>query len=182
VRTGVAGAPDGRAMKDSERMRVGVVLERRRIDHPWQDHAWRAVSVVPGADPVVTPRLLRQGEGWACYHLATLEIELFSRETEGYRYNLSQVRPVVYLLWRAADTTSEGWPDPFHVTVCPYEAQDYLESGDVVVEGVAMPEAVAHWVADYVARHHVDEPFVKRRRKPHVARDANVPVEEDGFD
>src|SRR5690242_1358382 len=111
-------------MKTSERMRVGVVLERRRIDHPWQEHAWRAVSVVPGAAPLTAPRLLQQGEGWARYHLATLEVELFPRETEGYRYNLSQARPAVYLLWREADAASEGWPDLFHVTACPYEAQD----------------------------------------------------------
>lgn len=30
-----------------EFMRLGIVLERRRIGHPWQDHAWLPVAVLP---------------------------------------------------------------------------------------------------------------------------------------
>ena len=32
----------------TERMAVGVVAERRAIDHPWRKWRWRAVEVVPG--------------------------------------------------------------------------------------------------------------------------------------
>jgi hypothetical protein len=167
-------------VRNSERLRLGVVLERRRSAHPWQEHAWRPVSVVPGGPEVSGPRLLQRGDGWEQFHMATLDLELFPRETEGYRYNLSQARRVVYVLWRTGEA-AEGWPDLFHVTVCPYEAQDYLDSGDVTVEGVAMPDAVAHWIADFVARHHVDEPFEKRRRKPHDGGDRQGPVEDAEF-
>ncbi len=166
-------------MKDSERLRVGVVLERHRIAHPWQDYAWRAQAIVPGAPDTAAPRLLAEGEGWARYHAATLDIELYPRETEGYRYNLSQAEPVVYTLWRNEDDEPEGRPAVFHVTVCPYEAQDYLDGGDVTVEGVPMPEAVALWVAGYVARYHVDEPFEKRRRKPHPDGKRRALMDED---
>jgi hypothetical protein len=166
-------------MKDSESMRVGLVLERHRIDHPWQQYAWRGATIVPGASDIAAPRLIAEGEGWQRYHLATLDIELHRPETEGYRYNLSQAAPVVYALWRFVDEDPAGWPEPFHVTVCPYEAQDYLDGGDVVVEGATMPEAVTLWLAGYVARHHVDAPFRKRRRKPHPDGKGRQAVEED---
>ena len=166
-------------MKYSERMRVGVVLERRRIVHPWQDHSWRALAVVPGAPDIAAPRCLGEGDGWAHYHAATLDIELFTSETEGYRYNLSQAAPVVYALWRRENDEPEGWPAVFHVTVCPYEAQDYLDGGDVVAEGLPMPEVIALWVAGYVARHHVDQPFEKRRRVPNADSKRRVAAEED---
>jgi hypothetical protein len=152
-------------VKNSERLRVGVVLERRRIGHPWQEHAWHAAGVVPGAPDIAAPSLLQQGEGWTRHHMATLDVELFPRETEGYRFNLSQAQPAVYVLWRHAGEDIEEAPEVFHVTVCPYEAQDYLDSGDVVVEAVALPDLVAQWMRTYIARHHVDEPFEKRRRK-----------------
>ena len=46
----------------SESLSLGLVLERRRVDHPWQDHAWRPVAVFPG-DPEGEPwRILREGE------------------------------------------------------------------------------------------------------------------------
>ncbi len=158
-------------MSNSERLRVGVILERRHIAHPWQDCAWHAAAVVPGLSDIAAPRLVQQGDGWARYHLATLDIELFSGETEGYRYNLSQTLPVVYVLWRHAGEDAVRQPEVFHVTVCPYEAQDYLDGGDVIVEGVALPDLVAHWMRSFIARHHVDAPFEKRRRKPHDAQE-----------
>ena len=51
------------------------------------------------------------------------------------------------------------------MTVCPYEAQDYLDSGEEIVEAVAMPEGVVAFVQAYIDEHHVDEPFYKRKRK-----------------
>lgn len=166
-------------MKNSERMRVGIVLERRRIAHAWQEYAWRALAVIPGAPDIAEPRLLGEGEGWSRYHAATLDIELFASETEGYRHNLSQAEPAVYALWRNENDEPDGRPAVFHVTICPYEAQDYLEGGDVTVEGLPMPEAITLWVAGYVARHHVDAPFEKRKRRPHPDGKQRVAIEGD---
>jgi len=166
-------------MKDSERLRLGVVLERRRIASAWRDHAWHAVAVVPGAPDIAAPRLLAEGEGFSRYHFATLDIVLYRRETDGYRANLAQREPVVYVLWRLPEEDPDATPELFHVTVCPYEAQDYLDGGDVIVEGVSMPEAVALWLSGYIARHHVEAPFAKRRRKPHPDGEDLAAAEED---
>ena len=51
------------------------------------------------------------------------------------------------------------------VTASPYDAQDYLDSGEDILEGVPMPDGVIAWVQSFVDRHHVDEPFYKRKRK-----------------
>ena len=141
-------------------MPLGVVLERRRIDHPWAAFAWRAVAVIPGAPPPAAPAGAEDR-----VHAATLELGLHRKETEGYRVNLSQPEPVVYVVLRPG--AAGAAPRPFRVTVCPYEAQAYELGGDERVDALPMPPAVAALVARFVAAHHVEVPFVKRRRTPH---------------
>jgi hypothetical protein len=53
------------------------------------------------------------------------------------------------------------------VTASPFEAQDYLDAADEIVEGVTMPDGVIAWVQAFCDHHHVDEPFKKRKRKQH---------------
>lgn len=153
---------------DSQSMALGVVIERRDIENRWQSHQWRLVDVIPGAAEIDAPRLLREGPGWAQYHVATPSAVLHRGETEGYKRNLSNAQPVVYVLLRFDGEADDDMPLPSLVTVCPYEAQDYLDAGDLsneLVESVPMPDAIRSWVQDYVEAHHVDEPFKKRKRK-----------------
>lgn len=149
---------------------LGVVVERRRLDSPWQDHAWRSIAVVPGAPPVTGWRRLRDGDDWAHFHAATLELELHGKETEGYRANLAQAAPAVYVVLRPAEGDDAHEVAPFLVTACPYEAQDYDDSGEEIVDAVPMPDDVRAWVQAFVDRHHVEVPFKKRKREPHDAR------------
>lgn len=151
-------------------MPVGVVLERRRIDNPWQDYTWRPIEVVPGLPRVEAWRLLYETGDISRYLAGTLTIELFPGETEGYRRNLSQRAPVVFVILRRSEGIDAEQPKPFHATVCPYEAQEYLEGGDDIVEGVPMPPAVADWVEAYIAAHHRERVFEKRKRKPYDPR------------
>ncbi len=130
-------------MKDRESLQLGIVLERRRLDNPWQDFDWRPVAVIPGApacDPEGAWRGLGEGEDWIRYHGGTLSLELFRSETEGYKVNLSNDPPRVFVVLRSGED-AEGAHDvvPFLVTACPYEAQDYLDSGEDIIEGVPMP-------------------------------------------
>lgn len=150
-----------------ESMPLGIVVERRDSSHPWQDHHWLPVAVIPGAapmDPAGPWRVLDQGKGWVRYLAGTLTLELFRSDTEGYRYNLSTSPPAVYVVLREA-TDSEHEVVPFAVTVSPYEGQDFLDTGEDIVEGVPMPEGLLGWVAKYVEIHHVDQPFRKRRQR-----------------
>jgi len=151
-------------------MPLGVVLERRPIDHPWADWSWRAVAVIPGAGSIDAPRELVRDDAYTRLHVATLELGLHRKETEGYRVNLSQPHPTVYVGLRPGDGGDSEAPVPFVVTVCPYEAEDYEIGGDERVDAVPMPTEVAALVGHFVDRHHVEEPFVKRKRTPHKAR------------
>jgi hypothetical protein len=149
----------------SESMNVGVVLERRRLDDPWRDHVWHATEVVPGAPANISWRELGKSEGSVRYLAATLPIELFRKETESYRINVTGQEPRVFVVLRPEPESPPGREmRPFLATVCPFEAGSYGQSGDETVDAVPMPDEIRAWVEDFVARHHVVEPFVKRQR------------------
>lgn len=156
-------------MSSDEALTVGIVLKRRRSNHPWQDHVWQAAEIVAGIPPADEWRLLRDGDGETTYLAGTRPLRLFRGETEGYLLNLSQHVPMVYVVLRRAEDDPERPLRPFHVTVCPTEAQDYLD-GDDLVEAVPMPPVIAGWLQDFVRRFHVDRPFEKRGRKERDAR------------
>ena len=147
-------------MERSIRMPLGVVIERREIDNRWQRWAWQPVAVLPGAPPLTQWRELLRGDRFVRWHAATLPLELHRKETEGYRYNLSGKVPAIYVGLRAQDGDADRFA-PFLVTASPYEAQYYP---DDLVEPVPMPDGLIAWVQAFVDRHHVDEPFRKRKR------------------
>jgi hypothetical protein len=156
------------SIKNQTSLPLGIVVERRAVDNPWIDHSWRSVAVIAGAralSPFDDWTPLGDGDGWVHFHAGTLNLELFPKETEGYKLNLSQDPPRLYVVLRNEE---EGRCDhevvPFLVTACPYEAQDYLDSGEEQVDAVAMPEGVIALVQNYVGLHHVDERFYKRKR------------------
>jgi len=67
------------------------------------------------------------------------------------------------ILRKDEDGDSEHEVKPFAVTVSPYEAQDYTDSGEEIVEGVPMPEGVIEWLDGFVAAHPAPAQFRKRR-------------------
>lgn len=96
------------------------------------------------------------------YHAATLKLELFRTDTEAYLQGLSSQTPAIYVVMRESDT--ENPLDVTLVTASPYEAQDYADTGEELVEKVPMPEGLVAWIRDFIALHHEDEVFIKRRR------------------
>ncbi|MFC4351566.1 DUF3305 domain-containing protein [Fodinicurvata halophila] len=150
------------------RLPLGVVLEKRESRSRWLDHVWRAVEVLPGApqrDPLgdwVSLGVFDQGER---FHAGTLDLELTRKMTDGYRSNISQRTPSVYVVLRQRSTKGGQAPlYPFHVTVCPLEAEFYAVGGEESVEDVPMPEEVIGFVEDYIRRYHEELPFHKRKR------------------
>ncbi len=153
-------------------MPLGVVVERRAIDNPWQDWSWRPVAVIPGAGEVEAWTELDRDENSVRYHAATLPVVIHRKETEAYRQNLSNNPPVVYVVLEP-DTHPDAVHEykPASVTVSPYEAQDSLDSGEEIVEGVTMPDGMIAWVQAFIDEHHVDEPFKKRKRRRYATHD-----------
>ncbi len=50
------------------------------------------------------------------------------------------------------------------VTADPAEGEALTEPGAEIVEAVPMPAAIQEWLAAFVEAHHVERPFVKRKR------------------
>lgn len=151
------------AQKTAE-MQVGVVIRRMPGVTRWAKWVWRAVAVLPGADHADWRELRREGDAVE-FHAATVRVEIHRAETEAYRVALSDDPPSCWVILRPTDDPdSDHEVTVFGVTASPFEAQDYADSGEEIVERVPMPAGMLAWLAEFVARHHVDEPFIKRRR------------------
>ena len=95
----------------------------------------------------------------------TQEAPLFRKETDSYKFNLEGREPALYIVFSDEDDDEDDRPLGVHmVTACPYEAADYLDSGEQIVEPVAMPPEVFALVSDFIDEHHVEEKFKKRKR------------------
>lgn len=143
-------------------MPLGVVMRRTPGVTRWAAWAWRAVAVLPGAGPAEWRVLRNEGDATE-YHAATLTLELHGAETEAYLHGLSTKVPSIYVVLRESD--DDRCPlDAVLVTASPYEAQDYADNGEDIVEKVPMPAGLVAWVRDFVKAHHREEEFKKRRR------------------
>jgi hypothetical protein len=145
---------------------LGVVIAREKIDHPWQEYAWRPVSVFLGAAEIEDWRELRRDATAVHYHAATLALELHPKEAMGYAANLETGAPLVYVVLREGGDS--GKPiDVGLVTASPYDAEVYGYDSSEIVGTVAMPEPLVELLEAFVAEHHVEERFVKRQRQRH---------------
>ncbi|MEM9043874.1 MAG: DUF3305 domain-containing protein [Pseudomonadota bacterium] len=145
-------------------MPVGVVIRKTPGVTRWAKWSWRAVALLPGAGPADWRELRREGDAVE-YHAATVEVEMHRAETEAYRVALSDEPPSAFVILRPSeDPEADEEFKVFSITVSPFEAQDYADSGEELVERVPMPPALIAWVSDFVERHHVEEVFVKRKR------------------
>ncbi|MET4805196.1 DUF3305 domain-containing protein [Limibacillus sp. MBR-115] len=155
--------------QNDERLPLGIVVEKRKVDNPWIDHAWKPVAVVAGAaeqDPRGHWKEMGHGDGWTQYLAGTLQMGLFRKETEAYKVNLSQHPPSVFVVLRRRDDPAMAHEFfPFFVTASPYEAQDFLDAGEDIVERVPMPDSVIAFVETFISEFHVEEEFHKRKRK-----------------
>lgn len=146
---------------------LGIVIRRTRGVTRWAQWSWKAVAVLPGAGPADW-RELRREDGMTDFHAATVDLVLYRTDTEAYLSGLSTREPSIYVVMRAATGQDAKQDiDVLLATVSPYDAQDYADSGEEIVEKVAMPEGLMDWVRTFISQHHEDEEFIKRRRDKH---------------
>lgn len=160
---------------NSQSIPLGVVMRKTPGVTRWAKWAWRAVDVLPGAGPARWKVLRTEGQV-TDYHAATVPLELFVSDTEAYVHELQARQPSIYVILSPDETSPETPWKLSLATASPYEAQDYCDSSEVLVEKVPMPEGMLAWVADFVNRHHEEEEFVKRKRK-----NMNVDGDQDGI-
>lgn len=141
---------------------LGVVLKRTPGLTRWKKWSWTASSVFPGAPDAQWKELRSEGKT-AEFHAFTVPLELHGAEAEAYRHGLTSTEPSVYIVMRENKAAGPPW-DIVTVTVSPYEAQDYCDSGEEFVEKVPMPESIRAFVHDFVDAHYKEQDFKKRRR------------------
>ncbi len=146
---------------------VGVVISREATDHPWQEYRWRPAEILIGNPALPLGKVIAETGSETQYFGGSFTIELHRKETSAYLVNLENDPPVIYVVLRDAeeDDGEDALPVLVEtVSVSPFEAQDFLDSGEDVVEPIAMPPSLIAWIERFVAIHHEEEVFIKRKR------------------
>jgi hypothetical protein len=142
---------------------LGVIVTCKQPKNAWADPVWRASSVMLEIPPGPDWRELARGEGYTQYLTTRAQLELFRKETEAYIANIESREPALYVVLRESET--DDAPVEVHlVTASPFEAQDYMDSSEETVERVAMPAPLLEMIEAFIAEHHVEEKFRKRKR------------------
>jgi Protein of unknown function (DUF3305) len=141
---------------------VGVVVERTKAESRWIDFLWRPVAVLAG-QPAAEPWTKLDGDGErTTFYAGPAVIQLHHTETASYRDNLATGAPALWVVLR--ETGSEPPYGVFMVTADPAEGEAMTEAGNDLVESVPMVQEIRDLVAAFVAEHHVEQAFVKRKR------------------
>ena len=142
-----------------QHLTVGVVAQSRKPVTRWARRGFAPVGVlvpVPATPPAT--RLGPEGDVETWY-AGPAQVALHSGDTSHYRDNLRSARPSLWVALKA------GGLEVRLVTADPYEGEGLAGDPGLVVEAVAMPDTVRAEVAAFFEAHHVEEPFVKRKRK-----------------
>ncbi len=142
-------------------MPIGVVVRKSPGATRWAKWCWKAVAILPGAADRRWHLLRKDGEV-SEFHAATVPLDLHRTDTEAYLTGISARVPTLGIVMR--DGEGDDPLDVVLVTASPYETQDYLDSGEDIVELVPMTDGLIALIRDFCAEHHEDETFVKRRR------------------
>jgi hypothetical protein len=144
------------------RIPVGVVVGRSKAASPWIDFTWRPLMVLPGLPDAAPWTMLAMDGETATFYAGAAEVGLYRSETARYRDNLASGAPS---LWVALRPTGVEPPyDLLAVTADPSEGESFTQAGDDLVGVVPMPAPVREIVEAFVAEHHVEEVFHKRKR------------------
>jgi hypothetical protein len=140
------------------------VVERRKAISAWVDFLWRPVSVFVGSPSAAPWTPLAAEAETTLFFAGEAVIELHRTETINYRDNLASGAPA---LWVALQPVASEPPyEILTVTADPAEGEALTDAGSNVVEAVPMPSDVRVAIVQFIAEHHVERPFVKRRRQP----------------
>ncbi len=151
-------------MQREMKIGVGVLAEKRKAVSQWVDVIWRPVAVLIGETGFKPGTVVVHDSAFTRYFMGHADIECHAAETEAYVHNMESAEPALYVVLRA----DEDGPLPYcvhTVTASPYQAQDLEDAAEDIIERVAMPRAVLELLHDFVAEHHVEREFKKRKRR-----------------
>lgn len=144
------------------RWTVAVLAERRPGVTPWAEWAWRVVEVLEDAPAVPPWTVLHQEGGRVLFLAGEAEVLLHPTDTTNYRDNLSADPPRIWVVLRPCDA-APGMR--LHAaTVDSGEAQAFADTEADLLESLPMPPGLRALAEAFVAQHHVEQAFHKRRR------------------
>jgi hypothetical protein len=144
------------------RIPVAVLAERRPGATPWAEWSWRAVEVLEEAPDLPPWTVLREEAGRTLFLAGRAEVELHPTDTANYRDNLQADPPRIWVVLR--ETDAPPGLRLYTVTVDAGEAHLYADVGTDLLESLVMPAGLRSTVEVFVAQHHVERSFHKRRR------------------
>jgi hypothetical protein len=140
---------------------VGVIVARRKADSQWIDYTWQPTAILIGQPETAPWTMLSGDDDTVSFYAGTAVLELYRSEASHYRDNLEADNA----LWVILQPT--GGKQPYEVakvTADPSEGEAFASAGDNIVEYLPMPDNIRDLIAAFVAEHHVEQPFFKRRR------------------
>ena len=141
---------------------VGVVVERSKSANQWAEFYWRPVGVLPGVPEAAPWTKLSEAGEHVTFYAGSAEIKLYRTETSSYRDNLALEAPLLWVILQPVERDP-----PFEllaVTADPAEGEAMTEAGVNLVDSVPMPLPMQEAISAFIAEHHVEQVFVKRKR------------------
>lgn len=136
---------------------VSIVMQRRQIQHRWQDDIWEPAAVL-AASGEGEARIVAESPGVTRWLHPGMEIMLRVADADGYFLNVSTSEPCVFVLWRMEGERAV----PCHLTVSYSEASSWMDGGEEV-DRVPMPPEIFAWVSAFVVQNYRPQPKKKIR-------------------
>jgi len=140
---------------------VAVIVDRIKAESQWIDYIWQPSAVLVGAPEAEPWTKLSGDDERASFYAGSTAIELYTSDTGNYRDNLLGDGK----LWVILTPTESDPPYAlFKVTADPTEGEAQTETGANLVDTVDMPDVIRATLEAFVAEHHVEQTFFKRKR------------------
>ena len=148
----------------TEALRVGVVMQRRRLDNRWQSHQWRPIEIVADAGLPPGMHCQRDDDADSRWLHTGFEVALYSDEGEGYQLNVEAPEPCWFIMWRMDERDGAEFGLPKSVTLSYNEAARLMDGGEQV-DTLPLSKDIVERVAAFAAEHYRPE-AKRKRRKP----------------
>ncbi|MGL4322794.1 MAG: DUF3305 domain-containing protein [Beijerinckiaceae bacterium] len=145
-----------------EYLPVSVIVEESPPVSEWAVTSYVPVDIVPGHPDTPVWSVLGPGLRGNRIFAGTASIELFSGDTGFLRDNVMSGDPRVWVVLRP--TLAQPPYELVGVHADPTEGEAATYTPDDHVETLPMPPAMVAVISDFIAAHHKEQPFVKRRR------------------
>lgn len=141
---------------------VSVIVEESPPVSEWASTTYVPVDILPGHAETAVWTVLGQGLRGPRIFAGNAAVELFSGDTGFLRDNLLNGDPRIWIVLRPTQSNP-----PFElagVHADPTEGEAATYTPDDHVETLPMPLAMQEMIGQFVAEHHKETPFKKRRR------------------